>query len=44
MCSGCNRDYSEFRKQERFEYLDDEQVTILLLHELIETVKGLQHA
>lgn len=44
MCSGCNGDYSELRKQERFKYLDNEQVIILLLHELIDTVKGLQTA
>lgn len=44
MCSGCNGDYSALRKQERFKYLDNEQVTILLLHELIDAVKELQHA
>lgn len=46
MCSSCNGDYHKFmgNNKERFKYLEHDQIVILMLHDLIEAVRGLQTA
>ncbi|MGI0057328.1 MAG: hypothetical protein ACREAK_08145 [Nitrosarchaeum sp.] len=38
MCSGCNKSYKEFVNDDRFKYLDLEQIQLMVLRDILKAL------